>query len=1395
MKQKLFVLLAFLCFCVTTKAARITEAEAINMAEKVMPHKKFLGDIILQSQLVNTGQNEGQPSAYYVICAEDGGFVVVANDDRFSDVLGFSENGNFDVSDIPGNFKWLLDAYGEVINNLAPNDSVISIPNNSRGEIAPMITTSWGQGSPYNSFCPTLGQQCVAGSVATAMAQVMNYYQWPVDTIKTISSYTTLTNKIIMPELDPLTISWDNMTEEEIARLFLYCGQSVNMDYDVLMSGAKTIDVATAMYNVFGYASSVHPEFRNSYSDYEWEDLLYNEIKKGRPILYSSMTDSRTNMLICDGYKDNKFHINWGCNGDYNGYFTLTLLSPTLSQNNYSQNQVAIIGIQKPIYNELSEDDRVEYYHDTNLHLCFTLHNDTQEAVLGNEYFISETKGPTAISNAGLELDDMNNYWKNIVVPSVITYGSKEYTVIGVCSTAFNRTTEVYSVKLPETIRFIGANAFDYCVNLESINIPSQVKIIEPHTFYFCHFNLKSIHLPENIETIGYGAFRDCKNLTEINIPGRCREIEEEAFLGCEKLGKLIIEDGTEPLQLSFTSEIPINTFSTTEDGDDLLPHLRGQFGDCPLYHIYLGRNIKYPTLYYSRSRKIRPFPPFERCSKYTQYSTTGYNFWGPRLSTLEFGEGLTEIADSLFTGDNASIDGKIEFPKSLQKIGKYAFAGALNIYFDYQDEKNVNKRLVLPENIQSVGYCAFRGDNIEELILPNTALTIEGGAFANNKIRELIIPSSVINLDGAFGDNPLRFVNCETQTPPAENNPFSDAAIFVPSGTGKKYRHQWPGALIVDNSDEIISINVRTAGSLYSRLLAQDYQVLDVTKLKLKGTLNDDDLAVINGMTNLYYLDLSEMAVEETPVGLFQKTPKLVNIKLPSTLTAIHDYEFAGCSRLTGNILLPSSCSSIGKRAFEATGIDGLTYTNAIAVGDSAFVNCFRFSNFNVNAGSTIGKYAFRGTKIHSTNVGTGATISESAFYESGLTEITLDADVERVAEHAFGEKLQKITFNGPVKAIDNQYYSSVSEVYVSNLETWCQLPFGDAGPMVNSPRLFIGGSEVKDIVIPKSIKVVRNGLFQNCKSLTTLKLSEGICSVGDDAFNSCSNLTSAVLPTSLTSIGNSAFANCSELTTAAIPSALSTLGSSAFESCAKLPSITFPTTLSVISESAFKGCEALTKLDLPTNITVIQNSAFASCSGLQRVVVHWDNPITISDVFDGKPSECFLYCPIGTATKYYQTGWNVFSNLKEAGILSVKANSGGTVNCYDTNITDTTEDVFFTPYRSFNITLTPDEGYVIKKVKLNGEDITSQVEDGVLFMEEPEENMTLSVIFADANIKTGDVNGDGIINVTDAICIVNHILKNKPEVFYNYAADANDDEVINVTDAIIIITNITKK
>ena len=1368
------------------EAAKISETEAVMKAERLMPHKKFKSHAVSLTEKRKTKRSAVSYTNFHVVNAEDGGFVIVSGDDRTPEILGYSEHGSLDLSSVPENVKWLLDSYENLINGLSESDDpVYESANPAKEAIAPMIATSWGQGSPYNSMCPTLGAQCVTGSMATAMAQVINFCKWPTAATKEIGAYTTSTNKIEMPQLEATTFDWDNITDDDVSRLMLYCGQAVNTDYGTETSGAKLLNVPTAMRTIFHYANSLHPESRSNYTDKEWESLLYDELLEQRPILYSGKSGSEDQMFICHGYKDGYFYINWGWNGDCDGYFNLSIINP--SRYSVSNNQTAIVGIQKTIYNELDEDERTAYYDDPERHLFFTLHLDTQEAILGEE-FPTEEHRYTALSNAGLEWNDFSNYWEHVDVPAYITYRNKKYTVVGVAPRAFYRTTQVHTVKLPETIQYIGSEAFNSCVKLESVNIPSQVRMIEANTFKLCYQELKSIHLPEGLDSIASGAFIDCSALKEINIPGTCKGIGEDAFTGCTKLSTLIIEDGTEPLRFSCSNSVSFFYQSTWENKDDLKPHLRGQFGDCPLSHIYLGRNVEYPVLYYDRTKKNRVFPPFERCSEYSQYGVYPYTFSGPRLQTLEFGETLTEIADSLFTGeeDGARIYGKIEFPKSLKTIGRYAFAKALNYWLD-SDPKN--KKLVIPENVVSIGYCAFRDDNIDELILPNTALVIEAGAFENSNIRELTIPESATGIYG-FDGNPLRLVHCNTLTPPAESNPFSDAAIFVQQGRGKAYRQQWPNALIIDDTDDIISINVRTAGTLYSRLIAQEYQTQDVCKLKLKGTLNSDDVNVINSMSNLYYLDLFEMEVEETPTGLFQSIPNLVDIKLPSTLKVIHEKEFTGCIKLSGTIQLPPSCSVIGKNAFNNTSIDGLMYSGAITIGDSAFINCFRLSDVDINDNTVVGAYAFQGTRIPQIAIGTGSTIKTKAFWECGLKDVTLADGVESIEDLAFGIELEKITFMGNVNAIGDIFYSTISKVYVSDISTWCQLPFAKGGPMEYSPQLYINNEEVKDVIIPKTVNSIRDYLFYGCTSLNSVEISEGINAIGTASFKNCANLTSAALPSTLTSIGASAFQDCNKLASVTLPATLSSIGASAFSGCSNITNITLPSTLSVINSNVFEGCTSLTKLDLPSSITAIKSNAFASCTSLQRVVAHWDNPITIQDNAFGITSECYLYCPIGTATKYFNAGWNIFSNLKEAGILTVIANKGGVVSCYDTAVTDNTEDVFYTPYKSFNISLTPDEGYVIKKVKLNGENVTSQVEDGILFMEEPEENMTLSVVFADANIRTGDVNGDGVVNVTDAICIVNYILKNQPNIFYEYAADTNDDDVINVTDAIILIS-----
>lgn len=1036
-----------------------------------------------------------------------------------------------------------------------------------------------------------------------------------------------------------------------------------------------------------------------------------------------------------------------------------------------------------------------EYYIDQDLHLQFLMDTEKKEAALGSG--IQENHNAVAYPPIGDPWwNTQENLWETVVVPETIEYNNETYVVTAVSAYAFYKFTNIKHISLPKNIRSVGNSAFHFCVNLETVEFSGNVKTIGESCFQVC-YNLKSLSLPSSVNSIGKAAFSDCYGLEEVNIPSSCTKVGIDAFTACRKLTKLIIEDGTEPLQFTYSNAIAIDYEATMEDKDDARDHIRGQFADCPLNTLYLGRNVTFPREYYDRWKGYKTLLPFERCSeyRYNLQNSNKYLFFSPAFTKLEFGNNVTEIPDSLFltTIDSfyylggGSIENEIILPANLKSVGVNAFCRALygthnlvipesveTIQYGAFSNNNIIyltlptgkldigplsfaygsiKKLIIPDSDITIGSSAFASNVIEELILPNRNIPIGTNAFANNnieqinipdkfetldgfksnKICDLIIPSAVTHIaSGAFAGNPLRFVHCNTLTPPADANPFSDATIYVPSGTGGTYRQQWSDAAIVDNADEIISINVRTAGTLYSRLLAQDYNVNDVCKLKLKGTLNDDDLTIINEMSNLYYLDLSEMQVEEVANGLFQKISRLETVKLPNTLTSIRDDEFKGCTSLTGSLLIPASCTTIGKKAFADTGIDSFTYTGSISIGDSAFVNCYRIHEVELSSGTQVGKAAFQATRINKITVESGVSIGEDAFKNTGLREAILENGVDKIADGAFGDELEKITFNGSVAYIGNIFGGRLSEVHVSDVVTWCQMPFTDEGPMRFSPRLYIGEEEVTNITVPNTVGNLRNNAFLNCKSLTSVTLSVGVKSIGDNAFKNCYNMVAIVLPNTITNIGEQAFEFCQELNTAKLPSALSALGAYAFRGCSKLVDVEIPASLGVINEatfkdcssltnlrlsnsitsidkSAFAGCSSLSKLDLPESITSMEQFSFDNCSALKSVAVHWDNPITITDVFTSIPSDCYLYCPINTASKYFNAGWDIFPNLKEAGILSITANEGGTVRCYDETISNGTDDIYFTPYRSFNIILTPNEGYVIRKVKLNGENIIS--------------------------------------------------------------------------------------
>lgn len=264
-------------------------------------------------------------------------------------------------------------------------------------QVAPLLTTEWSQRAPYNNLCPKdskNNESTLAGCVAIAMAQVMNYWQWPVHGIgKNSYRWTDSMNKgkTLSANFSETYYRWEDMESEPIAvATFVYhCGVAVYMDYRTGFSGSSEYYAKSALESNFGYSGDILLRPRNLYTDEEWTALLKDNLDKGWPIIYSSGVHT----YVVDGYNsEGLFHNNQGYG--WGGYWW------TIDQMGDKGTSTAIINIH-PDYNSkanVKEPTFVVYQNDgksdaypsstvdamdwTPLNLTITKKDETKKVVL-----------------------------------------------------------------------------------------------------------------------------------------------------------------------------------------------------------------------------------------------------------------------------------------------------------------------------------------------------------------------------------------------------------------------------------------------------------------------------------------------------------------------------------------------------------------------------------------------------------------------------------------------------------------------------------------------------------------------------------------------------------------------------------------------------------------------------------------------------------------------------------------------------------------------------------------------------------------------------------------------------------------------------------------------------
>lgn len=389
MKNLLFLTLLFSIFSTGILAKQIDENTAkligqnflLNAGTSLRTNVNLELAYLANSGILSLTESPTPSTYFYIFNIGNDGYVIVSGDDIVTPVLGYSDESIFDPNNIPPNTaKWLEEYKSQIRDaieyNIQATDEIAtswqnltlgnSLNSSSRnmGSISPLMTTKWNQSPFYNAYCPS---SSVTGCVATAMAQIMKYWNYPV-TGSGFHSYNHETYGTLSANFGSTSYQWSSMpnsvnsANSAVATLMYHCGVSVDMNYSPQSSGAYVISSASPIQNCaeyaletyFGYNNTIQGVQRSNYTQSQWLNLLKTELEASRPVLYAGFGSGGGHCFVADGYDNNDFiHFNWGWGGAYDGYFQINALNPSGigiggGAGGYNTGHQAVVGIQPP---------------------------------------------------------------------------------------------------------------------------------------------------------------------------------------------------------------------------------------------------------------------------------------------------------------------------------------------------------------------------------------------------------------------------------------------------------------------------------------------------------------------------------------------------------------------------------------------------------------------------------------------------------------------------------------------------------------------------------------------------------------------------------------------------------------------------------------------------------------------------------------------------------------------------------------------------------------------------------------------------------------------------------------------------------------------------------------
>jgi len=332
------------------KAHVVTPKEAENIARKYikLPTKKATRGLSKQS-----GYSQNAP--YYIYNdAQNKGFVIVSGTTEMGEILAYSNENALDTTDLHPGLAQLLDSYKMAFKAINTNNAVETEAKKGAffaKTVAPLLKTTWSQDAPYNAL---LGYN-YTGCVATTISQVLKYHEWPVQGMGNVSYVNTSDNRTLSGNLNLSQYDWANMLpnydapvqatqaqRNAVAKLMKDVGLASGMQYHPGFAVATNQGAFDAFVKHFDYQATC--VYQSTEGPSVFADLLRQELVDGFPFyFYGATKDYKgAHAWVVDGFDDKGFfHMNFGWNGQSNGYYSLSALNLSQSGKEFNGAKLA----------------------------------------------------------------------------------------------------------------------------------------------------------------------------------------------------------------------------------------------------------------------------------------------------------------------------------------------------------------------------------------------------------------------------------------------------------------------------------------------------------------------------------------------------------------------------------------------------------------------------------------------------------------------------------------------------------------------------------------------------------------------------------------------------------------------------------------------------------------------------------------------------------------------------------------------------------------------------------------------------------------------------------------------------------------------------------------------